>query len=340
MLNNPELTPIRVGLAGAGVMGGNHARVLNDSRSCELVGILDSNLEAAKSLATSMHCDAFSDPKEFFESANPESIIVATPTVSHSDLCIEALSQGIHVLVEKPIAASVAEAEAMIRASDRSGALLCVGHIERFNPAVVELKRRLDDGQLGKIFYISAHRASPFPARISDVGVVSDLGTHELDLICWLNNSPIESISAINSSFVHRSREDFAMATLRFENGVVAGLKTDWVSPARIRELTVAGESGMFVVNYLTQELFFYQNPANVSPIEGAAWDFTIKAGDMVRYEIYRQEPLREEIESFLQAVVAKDRSFFEKGADGKAGLKALELALQIAAPKNSVGRS
>jgi predicted dehydrogenase len=240
-----------------------------------------------------------------------------------------------HLLVEKPIAAKVSEAQEMIDAARRKGVFLMIGHIERFNPAVLELKRRIDRGELGQVFMLHARRQSPYPGRIQDVGVASDLATHELDMMRYLANSEVAHMSAeVSYVLRHSGREDIIFGLLRFENGVLGILDVNWVTPTTVREISITGERGMFVVNYLNQDLCFYENPARLSAPEGTIWDFTVQAGNMTRFQINRREPLRSELEAFIESI----RKGIPPPVDGADGLQALRLAQGIIAQRKQEG--
>ena len=252
--------------------------------------------------------------------------MVAVPTRNHCEVGVAALERGLHVLVEKPIAYTLAEGRALVEAARRANKLLAVGHIERFNPAVRELRRRVAAGELGRVFQIHARRQGAFPARIRDVGVVIDLATHDLDVMSDVVRSHVERVYAETEQRIHTDHEDMLNALLRFENGVVGVLQVNWLTPTKIRELSVLGERGLFLVNYLTQELTFFKN-ADVDPRPDAKRDLqSVSEGEMVRFPIAQAEPLRLELESFLQSI--------DLGrpveVDGEAGLRALQLALAI----------
>lgn len=325
------MTPIKMAVVGVGSMGRNHVRVLMDTHHVDLVGVADQHEEAARAVVQKYGVPVYTDYIRLFEECNPDGVVVAVPTVYHHTVAMAAIERGIHVLVEKPITATLEEARDLIEAAEKKGVILAVGHIERFNPAVVELKRRMDSGELGRIFMIHARRQSPFPRRIQDVGVASDLATHELDMMPYLAGSEVEKLSAEVKQVLHHSpREDIVFGLLRFQNGVLGILDVNWVTPAKVRELTITGERGMFVVNYLSQELYFYENPAAPVKPDNPPWvmgeDFRVDPGHMTRYEIKRREPLRSELEAFVEAI----RCGTAPLVGGEDGLRALQLVEQV----------
>jgi predicted dehydrogenase len=237
------------------------------------------------------------------------------------------IAAGVHLLVEKPLASSSSEAREIIAAADRAGVRLAVGHVERFNPAVAELKRRVDAGELGTLYKVHSRRLSPFPARITDVGVALDLATHEVDVLSYLFGSPIVSLRAETDRRVHLAHEDLLLGLLRFENGMLGVLDINWLSPIKLRELTVTGSKGMFQVNYLTQELSFRENGWQ-PPANGSGWEVLnnvvgVGEGNVTSLAIHRKEPLRAELDSFVAAV----RDGTDPPVGGREGLRALRMA-------------
>jgi len=207
-------------------------------------------------------------------------------------------------LVEKPIAATIEEAQNLVHLSAQLNRVFMVGHIERFNPAIIELKRRLSSGELGRVFQINARRLGPFPPRIRDVGVVMDLATHDLDIMRYLTGSEVVRVFAETRREVHSSREDLFIGTLRFANSTIGLLEINWLTPTKIRELYVTGERGMFLVNYITQDIYFFEN----AETNGSDWSALsllrgVSEGSMMKYAIHKKEPLRSELEAFVSCV-------------------------------------
>lgn len=317
----------RVAVIGTGVMGRNHARVLRELEGVELVGVVDTDHEAASRVATSHSTRGYGSLQELLERERPEAVIVAVPTNQHHAVVIDALSARCHVLVEKPIAGTLAEADEMIEAARAAKRVLAVGHIERYNPAVLELKQRIRDGQLGRVYQFHARRLGPFPQRIRDVGVVIDLATHDLDVMRYLSGAEIVRVYAETRREVHTTKEDLVSGLLRFADGAVGVVQINWLTPSKIRVLTVTGERGMFRADYLTQDLYFYENAApaasnwqQITMLRG------VSEGPMVMYAIQKREPLRGELEAFIKAV-GGDASGIVSGDDGR---EALRLAMAL----------
>lgn len=316
---------MRAAVIGVGSMGTNHARVYNELNEVELVGVADANCQQAEQVGLRMGVRGYGNVEALLDEQRPDLISIAVPTSEHLSVARLAIERGIHVLVEKPIAATLDEAREMIRLAECRQITLTVGHIERFNPAIIELKRRLDQGELGHIFGIHARRLGPFPPRIQDVGVIVDLATHDLDIIQKLVNAPVERVYAETDRRIHVSHEDMVMGLIKFAGGVLATLNINWLTPKKIRELIVTGERGMFVVKYLKQELSYYQNP-QLNNFSSAGVVMGVSEGDMINYRIERREPLKEELRAFVQAVSRREPPVVSAWD----GLAALGLAMQL----------
>lgn len=293
---------MRAAVIGVGSMGTNHARVYSELNEVKLVGVADANREQAERVGLRMGVKGYGNYEAMLDEQRPNLVSIAVPTREHLRVARAAIERGVHVLVEKPIAATLDEGLEMIRLAQMYGVTLTVGHIERFNPAIIELKRRLDAGELGRIFEIHARRLGPFPPRIQDVGVIIDLATHDLDVIHKLVEAPAQRVYAETDRRIHVTHEDMVMGLLKFANGVLAVININWLTPTKIRELIVTGERGMFVAGYLTQELRYYQN-LQIGGVNSAGGLMGVSEGDMINYRIERSEPLKEELRAFVHAV-------------------------------------
>lgn len=326
-VSHRRLTLVKVAVIGLGAMGRNHVRLYTELPEVQLVAVADANQTIARAVGEQYKVRWYKDYQALLEQEECDAISIAIPTELHERVTLDSLKAGLNVLVEKPIAASVAGAQRMIEQAQHSGRLLMVGHVVRFNPAIQALKQKLQAGELGRLFQIFCRRIGPFPARIRDVGVVVDLASHDLDLMRYLTGSSPIRVCAETERRVHTAHEDLMWGLLRFPEGVVGALEVNWLSPTKIREITVLGERGMFRVDDLNQELYFYEN--------GLAADLSYPAlqtiigvseGSMIRYPIQRYEPLKAELEAFLWAV----RNDQPAPVSGEDGLAALELALML----------
>jgi predicted dehydrogenase len=293
---------LKAGVLGLGAMGRHHARIYNDLANVDFVAVADVSQEAVERVANVYGVTGYSTPEALFEGEQLDVVSVVVPTNMHYDIALKAISEGINVLVEKPIASTVAQALEMIDAAHRYGVQLMVGHIERFNPAILELKQRIE--QVGTVFAVSARRVGPFPDRIRDVGVVIDLATHDIDAMNFILESAVESVFACTSRRLHTSHEDMVVATIQFANGAIGTLDVNWLTPAKIRQLTVLGSRGTFVADYLTQDLAFYENGAVGSEWETLGELQRMSEGHAIRYAFPRNEPLRAELEGFVQSIL------------------------------------
>jgi len=289
--------PLRVAVVGLGMMGRNHLRVWEAAEDVEVVAVADPDPAALARVTAGRQLRTYEDPERMFAEEKLDLVSVVAPTSLHLPVTLAALRAGANVLVEKPIAATREEAVAMIAAAEEAGLMLTVGHIERFNPAIRELRRRLVAHELGRIFQITATRLGPFPARIRDVGVVVDLAPHDLDVMRYLIDSEPIRLYGETERRIHTEHEDLFNGIMKFANGVVGVLDINWLTPMKKRTLTVTGERGMYVVDYLTQDLVFYANPDASDTVA------SVSEGEMTRRVIQRREPLAVELEEFARAV-------------------------------------
>lgn len=317
----------RVAVIGVGSMGRNHARVYYELPDAELVAVSDANETVAAAVGAQFGVNAYSDYRAMLSAEKPEAVSIAVPTALHEETAIVALEAGAHILVEKPIAATVQEGKAIIQKAAEVKRVLMVGHIVRFNPAIQALKQKLQDGELGKIFQVFCRRAGPFPARIRDVGVVVDLAPHDVDIMRFLIGENPKRVFAETERRIHTDHEDLLFGLLRFPHSVTGALEINWLTPTKLREVLVLGERGMFRVDDLTQDLYFYENAhANNGVWPALATLKGVSEGSMIRFAMQRYEPLKAELQAFLKAV----RGEAPVAVTGEDGLAALRLALAL----------
>ncbi|HOU15145.1 MAG TPA: Gfo/Idh/MocA family oxidoreductase [Anaerolineae bacterium] len=319
--------PLKAVVIGVGAMGRNHARVYTEIAQTRLVGVADANALTGQKIAAKYNVPAYEDYRALLEHEKPDIATIAVPTRYHREVADSVMAAGVDVLIEKPIAATVEEAQALVASAQALGRRLMVGHIVRFSPAIQALKEHLAAGELGKIFQMVCRRVGPFPPRVRDVGVVVDLAPHDLDVMRFISGAEPTRVFAETEQRIHTEHEDLMTALLRFDNEMTGVLDINWLTPQKVREVAVLGEQGMFRADDLTQDLFFYEN----SDANGVAWGHLsilkgVSEGRMVRYPIQRYEPLRAELEAFATAVL-NDTPMPVSGADG---LAALRLALAV----------
>ena len=211
---------------------------------------------------------------------------------------------GVHVMVEKPIAHSTEAGTRLVRAFDEAGLVGAVGHIERFNPALQEMRRRIQAGELGRVLQITTVRQGGFPARIADVGVVKDLGTHDIDLTAWLADSPFTRVAAETMTNSGREHEDMVVASGRLECGVITSHVVNWLSPVKIRQTVVTGELGAFVADTVHADLTFQANGSVRTRWDAVSAFRGVSEGDVTRLAIEKPEPLHTEHEAFRDAIL------------------------------------
>ena len=316
---------LRIGLAGLGSMGRNHLRILASRADIRLAAIADPVADALASAVATSGAQAFDEPLAMIAEAELDALVIAAPTTSHVPLALAAIQRNIAVLVEKPLAESAEEGERIVIAARERGVPVQVGHVERFNPAVLELGRLIKDGWLSSIYSIASRRAGPFPDRIRDVGVTIDLATHDADILSWIAGERPSRVYAETAQRIHASHEDLLFGLLHFPSGATGMLDVNWLTPAKRRQLVVVGEEGMFELDYLTQRLTFTRATDTTNPrlIGGYAPTFE---GDVAELPVLSGEPLAAEIEAFLRVVREGGRPL----VDAEDGLWAVAIATSL----------
>ncbi|QFG27073.1 Gfo/Idh/MocA family oxidoreductase [Actinomadura sp. WMMB 499] len=299
---------LRAGLVGFGVMGRNHARVLAAMDGVDLVGIVD---PAARPGTAPSGVPLLGSLDELLD-LGVDYAVVACPTALHEEVGLRLAEAGAGALIEKPLADSVEAARRLVAAFESRGLVAGVGHIERYNPALQSMRARLEAGELGEVFQVVTRRQGPFPHRISDVGVVKDLASHDIDLTSWVTGQDYVSISAHTVARSGRPYEDMVAAVGRLAAGSMVNHLVNWLSPLKERTTVVTGERGCFVADTLTADLTYYANGEVSTEWEALRTFRGVSQGDMIRYAIPKPEPLAVEHERFRDA--------FRDGTGGGAG--------------------
>ncbi len=317
----------RVAVVGVGLMGRNHVRVYSEMPNVELAAIVDENPALASPLSDLYRIPLYKDYRKMVEEIKPDAVSVAVPTEFHYEVVKGLLEMGCNVLVEKPIAATLDQAWELLNLADRYNRILTVGHIERFNPAIIELKRRLDSGELGQVFQVHARRVGPFPTRIQDVGVIKDLAIHDLDIMHYLTGSYVDRVYAEAKSTIHQKCEDIFVGTLHFMDNTIGLLEINWLTPTKIRELYVTGDRGMYRVNYITQDLCFFEN----AEFDNSEWSPLnlirgVSEGAIIQYAVKKKEPLRNELDTFIGHLQGKANRL----VSGLDATQALQVAMAL----------
>ena len=293
-----------MGLVGIGMMGRNHARVLNAIDGVELVGVADPGGDRFGMAGDAAVVSTVGDLLRL----GIDAAVVATPTAFHLAAGLELAAAGVHTLIEKPLATDTAESEQLVKAFEATGLVNAVGHIERYNPALRALRGRLENGELGDIYQVATRRQGPFPNRIADVGVVKDLATHDIDLTAWVIQSPYVRVSAQTAHKSGREHEDLISVTAQTADGTVANHLVNWLSPLKERVTVVTGDKGTFVADTLHGDLSFHENGIVATEWEQVSSFRGVTEGNSTRFAIPKPEPLRVQHESFRDAVLGKDQ--------------------------------
>jgi predicted dehydrogenase len=294
---------LKAGVIGLGIMGRNHARVLSSLDGVDLVGIVDPEI-SNKDVAS--FAPIFSEIDELL-SQGVNYCLVAVPTALHEEIGVMLANAGVHALIEKPLAHNPHAAQKLVESFSKNGLIGAVGHIERYNPALQEARKRLMAGELGQIYQVITRRQGPFPTRIADVGVVKDLATHDIDLTSWITGKSYKAVSARTAYRTGRLHEDLVNIVADLEDRTIASHNVNWLSPFKERRAVILGERGALVADTLTADLTLYVNGSIPTEWDDMAKFRGVSEGDVIRYAISKPEPLRTEHENFRDAVLGKD---------------------------------
>jgi predicted dehydrogenase len=300
---------LRVGVVGVGHLGQHHARIYSALDDVELVGVADVNVERARTVAAAHRTEAFGDARDLH--GRVDAVSIAVPTASHVEIALPFIERGVAVLVEKPIAATVEEADQLLEAAAARGTLLAAGHTERFNPAVAAARALISDPR-----FVEVHRLGVFPARSLDIDVVFDLMIHDLDLLLSIVGSPVADVEAVGVA-VLTPRIDIANARIRFVSGCIANVTASRISRDRVRKIRFFQHDAYVSIDYAAQEVDVYRLVAqNGQP--------SIQGG---RVDVRNEEPLRRELADFVAAA----RTGRRPGVTGEEARAALALAAVVA---------
>jgi len=299
---------LRVGVIGLGAMGKNHARVYSELPGVELVGICDIEEELARTIAEKYGTKVFTNYDELLKE-NLDAVSIAVPTSRHKEVVTYFANAGVNILVEKPIADTVANAQEIITGCRQNGVKLMVGHIERFNPVIATIKEVVKDTE---IISIDITRLGPLPPRVKDVGIVIDLAIHDIDIIRYITGSELVTVHGMTSTALSNN-EDTAMMSLRTANGILCHITTNWLTPFKVREINIATRD-KFIKGWLVDKKL----------CEYRKWQED-NSYIVTELNIPQGEPLRLELEAFVNAIINNT----EPPVTGEDGLKALEVAVQ-----------
>jgi UDP-N-acetylglucosamine 3-dehydrogenase len=326
-----SLAKVNIGIIGLGVMGKNHARVYSGINGANLVAVCDLDKNLAEVTAKEYGTAHFTDYKDMLDKGNIDAVSICLPTKSHLEASLYTIKKRKHLLIEKPIASTLKDSSAIVDSSKEYNVKLMVGHVERFNPVVQEIKKRLVKNELGDIFLVKAERFSPFPKRVLDVGVTIDLSVHDIDVLHYLLEDSVFSAHSLVSQKIHSNNEDLMTAILKFNKGTICSISCNWITPKIVRELTLIGEKGMFKADYLAQSLVFYKNEFTDKYIDWEKRILTVTKGDEIELPVSKYEPLKAELESFVSCI----QNDTEPEITGQQATENLKVALQLLKPKN-----
>lgn len=310
---------LKVGLVGAGVQGQRHARILSELSSAEFVGVADLDEKRAKETAAAYGTEYYTDASKLIGKADAVSIVV--PSIFHRKSAVPFLEKGVHCLIEKPITVDLKEADDIISAAKKGKAKVMVGHVERFNPAVRELRKILE-GE--KIIQIEARRYGPFMGRATDAGVILDLMIHDIDVIRYITGSEPNEIYSMGGK-IKTDKEDFATSVMRLRNGTVAFLSTSRVTQKKVRDLYIMCEDMFIEADYLEQSVNIYRRSMPSFAVKGG--EAVYKQENVIeKVDVFKQEPLKNEIQCFVDCILNGK----EPEINAEEGKKNLEIALKI----------
>ena len=301
---------IKVAVIGVGFWGRNQVRVFNEFEDVELVAVCDIKSERAQKIAQKYGIKAYTNTEKLLKECDLDAVTVCTWSKSLAAEAIKVVESGKHVLVEKPMARDVEEAEKLVKMAKENNVILMVGFIERFNPGVEFVKQLIDDGELGEVVSLTARRVSKWPERIGDIGVLKDLAIHDIDITRYLLKEMPITVYAEIGRLKHKRLEDYAHIMMRFKKGKSAFIEANWLTPYKVRSLRITGSEAIATLDYITQEVVIDMENKTVKPRK--KW----------------MEPLKIELKHFIECV-KEEKTPKVTGYDGIKALKIAEKAIE-----------
>ncbi|MGC9345513.1 MAG: Gfo/Idh/MocA family protein [Candidatus Bathyarchaeales archaeon] len=302
-----------VAVIGTGFWGRNHARVFKELEETELLAVCDINAERAEKVAKQFGAKPYTTTGKMLRRQDIEAVSICTWSTNLEEEALKALKAGKHVLVEKPMATNVKQAEKLLETAEKEGLHLTVGFLMRFIPGIQHIKKAIEDKTIGNLVCATAKRVSQWPVRIGDVGVVKDLAIHDIDIMRYLFNEDPIAVYAKTGSMKHKKFEDYAQIMLTFEGGKSGFIESNWLTPYKTRILVVTGSEAIMKLDYITQELTIERAEETVQP----------------RYPW--REPLKLELQHFANCVLKREKPLIT-GMDGLKALQIAEAALKSSA--------
>lgn len=308
---------LKLGIIGTGHMGQYHVNVAKQLVDAKLVGIYDADPERAKLISSKYEVDPYNTPEELLKVV--DAVIIAAPTFLHYSLSKLALSKGKHVLVEKPVCETVDQAAELVELAAQNKLILQVGHVERYNGAILELGKIVDTPML-----IESRRLAPYNARIKDVGVVLDMMIHDIDIVLNLVKSPVTEVYAAGQKFVSE-HEDVASVVLKFENGCVASIVASRNTQAKVRTLNITDKNAYIMLDFTDQEIELHRQASSNTQL--STGEIRYKQESIVeKIFVHKDNPLKQEQEHFVRCVLGKA----EPHVEGETDIQTLKVAHKI----------
>jgi len=326
---NKKYKNIRTGVIGTGSMGQNHARIL--SEISDFVGIADSNEKTLNVMSNRFNVKGFLDYKELLNEV--DAVSIAVPTAFHCEIALNAINSNVHLLVEKPLAMDLEEANMIVEKAKEQSLILAVGHIERHNPVIQYSKKKIDSGEWGDIISLSSRRVSNYPSRISDVGVLYDLASHDIDICLYLSSSPVQSLYLTGGKKVS-NHEDHINLVMNHNSGLISVVEANWLTPMKVRNISITTSKCFVVLDYFHQSIniskshFSEVNQANLYK-SGIEFDTEL-------IELDKKEPLLLELSDFLSSIDVGSQPLVT-GEDGRNVISIVEAGLESFANGNVI---
>lgn len=317
---------LKVGVIGIGNMGKHHARIYHEFDDVELVAISDIDKNLGMKVSKQYGCKYYSDYLDLLKNKEIQAVSIVVPTKLHKKVALDAMRYKKNILLEKPIAETIEDANEIIKSAKKSNVKLFIGHIERFNPAVQKLKQVISEGRIGKITSIIARRVGLPPAKINDTNVLLDLAVHDIDIINYLLEKEPEVINATSYNSVITSTKDRAEIFLK-HGDVSSFIQVNWITPIKIRNLAITGTNGYAELDYINQHLILYTNGSSNGNLIFENYDEFLRkfSPDKIEIGISKEEPLKNEIKEFLNCIANDIKPMMS----GEEAVSALKIALQ-----------
>ncbi|UCH88303.1 MAG: Gfo/Idh/MocA family oxidoreductase [Thermoplasmata archaeon] len=297
---------LNIGVIGVGSMGQNHARIYSEIGN--LIGLADENKETCTGIAEKFKTNWYTDYKQFLKNPELDAVSIATPSSTHLEIGLAAIEAGKHILVEKPLALTIEDAQKIVDAAKAQGLTLAVGHVERYNPIIDVTKNVLENKQFGDLISISSRRVSSFPARIKDVGVIMDLGIHDIDVLRYLVAEKVINVFALagatGNSSGGKDMEDHASILLDFESDISGFIEINWLTPMKVRKVSLTCSKNFVVMDYMDQSLEI--SSSSIMEYDISNLFHLPQKYDIKMIQVKREEPLKNELLDFMSAIESK----------------------------------